>query len=149
MRLSLPPEPEAPRPACCSGRESSIGRSHIVGISTGKSEEELHVAIPAMATECARVLAVDCRIGSRDVIVSESFIGDGYARPGRADFAAIRTVAREEGILTDPVYTGRAMHGMIDLLEQGRIAGSGPVLFWHTGGLPAVFSFDEPGAAED
>ena len=120
----------------------------IVGISTGKSEEELQVAIPAMAAECARVLAVDCRIGSRDVTVSEEFIGDGYARPGRADFEAIRTVAREEGILTDPVYTGRAMHGMIELLEQGRISGSGPVLFWHTGGLPAVFSFDEPGAAD-
>lgn len=120
----------------------------IVGISTGKSKEELHVAIPAMAAECARILAVDCRIGSRDVTVSEEFVGDGYARPGRADFEAIRTVAREEGILTDPVYTGRAMHGMIELLKQGRVAGSGPVLFWHTGGLPAVFSFDEPGGVD-
>ena len=121
----------------------------IVGISTGKSEGELQVAIPAMAAECARVLAVDCRIESRDVIVSEEFIGEGYARPGIADFEAIRTVARQEGILTDPVYTGRTMHGMIELLKQGRVSGSGPILFWHTGGLPAVFSFEEPGARKE
>ena len=120
----------------------------IVGISTGKSEEELQTAIPAMAAESACALGVDCRIESREVIVSEEYIGEGYARPGLADFEAIRTVARQEGILTDPVYTGRAMHGMIDLLKRGRMSVSGPILFWHTGGLPAVFSFDEPGNPE-
>jgi L-cysteate sulfo-lyase len=54
---------------------------------------------------------------------------------------AIRTVAQTEGILLDPVYTGRAMGGLIDMIERGELSRRHSVLFWHTGGTPALFPY--------
>jgi len=50
--------------------------------------------------------------------------------------------ARTEGILLDPVYTGKAFAGMLDLVEKGRLGMNEPIIFLHTGGLPALFVFD-------
>jgi 1-aminocyclopropane-1-carboxylate deaminase/D-cysteine desulfhydrase-like pyridoxal-dependent ACC family enzyme len=50
--------------------------------------------------------------------------------------------ARTEGILLDPVYTGKAFGGMLDLIENGRLGSNEPVIFLHTGGLPALFAFE-------
>jgi len=62
---------------------------------------------------------------------------------GEAEREAIRLTAQLEGILLDPVYTGRAMAGMIDLVRSGQIGTQAPVLFWHTGGAPALFAYAE------
>jgi 1-aminocyclopropane-1-carboxylate deaminase/D-cysteine desulfhydrase-like pyridoxal-dependent ACC family enzyme len=58
---------------------------------------------------------------------------------GAAEAEAIRLFARCEGILLDPVYTGRAAAGLIDLIRRGEFGRSETVLFWHTGGQPALF----------
>ena len=69
-------------------------------------------------------------------------MGERYGKPSAAGSAAIRRLAQTEGILLDPVYTGKAFAGLLDLAEKGAIAPDEPVIFLHTGGLPALFAFD-------
>ena len=73
------------------------------------------------------------------------FANDDYCKPGygvvtAAEVEAISLFARTEGLLLDPVYTGRAAAGMIDLIRRGTFGKQDTVLFWHTGGQPALFA---------
>ena len=68
-------------------------------------------------------------------------MGGRYGVPSEAGDAATRRLARAEGILLDPVYTGKAFAGLLDLAENGAFAPDEPVIFLHTGGLPALFAF--------
>jgi D-cysteine desulfhydrase len=71
----------------------------------------------------------------------EDYLGPGYAVLTELERGAIELFARLEGILLDPVYTGRAAGGMLDLIEKGEISPDERVLFWHTGGSPALFAY--------
>ncbi len=73
--------------------------------------------------------------------VNDSFLGLGYAKPAAAEYEAIRIFAQEEGLILDPVYTGRAAAGLMDLVRTGKIQSGSRVLFWHTGGTPALFAY--------
>ncbi len=66
------------------------------------------------------------------------YVGDGYGIPSAKSHAAIELMARKEGIFLDPIYTGKAFAGLMDLVKKGEI--SGRILFWHTGGVPALFA---------
>ncbi len=77
---------------------------------------------------------------SREDIRIHYHIGPGYAIPSEAGNAAIRRLARAEGILVDPVYTGKALAGLFELLEQGELDGAEDILFVHTGGAGALFA---------
>jgi 1-aminocyclopropane-1-carboxylate deaminase/D-cysteine desulfhydrase-like pyridoxal-dependent ACC family enzyme len=67
-----------------------------------------------------------------------SFVGPGYGVPSEAGNNAIERLARLEGIFLDPIYSGKAFAGLIELAGRGEL--SGRVLFWHTGGVPALFT---------
>ncbi len=69
------------------------------------------------------------------------FLGGGYAVVGELERQAIRRFARLEGILLDPVYTGRAAGGLLHRIQNGEIDRGARILFWHTGGTPAIFAF--------
>jgi len=73
-------------------------------------------------------------------MVSADYLGGGYGVMGASEVEAIRLFARLEGLLLDPVYTGRAAAGLIDLIRKGYFKREETVLFWHTGGTPALFS---------
>lgn len=74
-----------------------------------------------------------------DVNLNSGFVGEDYAVPTPEGMAAIRLLWQKEGVLLDPVYTGKAMAGLISLLERGEL--SGRIIFWHTGGTPSVFRY--------
>lgn len=74
------------------------------------------------------------------VEVDDGFVGDGYALPTAASEAAIALVARTEGLFLDPVYSAKAMAGLIAYTREGRFGAASTVLFWHTGGQVALFS---------
>lgn len=76
-----------------------------------------------------------------DIIVNDEYIGEGYGRPTDAGIDAIRTVAENEGVILDPVYTGKCMSGMLDLLQENRLEGARDVVFLHTGGAPAIHPY--------
>ena len=71
------------------------------------------------------------------------YVGGGYGVMGDLERAAIGTLAQSEGILLDPVYTGRAFGGLLDLVQRGAFESGDRVLFWHTGGTPALFAYAE------
>ncbi len=74
------------------------------------------------------------------VKVHDAYLGAGYGVLGEVERDAILAMARNEGILLDPVYTGRALAGLIDQVRKGHLRGR--VLFWHTGGTPALFAYE-------
>ena len=77
---------------------------------------------------------------SLSVQVNDDFIGPGYSKAGPEVFATIKKVAALEGLLLDPVYTGKAFHGMLTLIEQGYFAEASDIVFIHTGGLFGLFA---------
>ena len=76
------------------------------------------------------------------ISVNTDYLGAGYAILGQPEREAIELFAQTEGLLIDPVYTGRAAAGMIDLIRRGVIRQDETILFWHTGGTPALFVYE-------
>ena len=75
------------------------------------------------------------------ILIDDRFLGAGYGKVGALEREAIQRFAREEGILLDPVYTGRAAGGMLEKIRRGEIPSSNSILFWHTGGTPAIWAY--------
>jgi len=115
----------------------------IEGISVSRTEEELKPRVEELVAKTATSLGLDFSLDSKDIIVHEQYIGEGYAKMGPPEREAIRLTARTEGLLVDPVYTGKAMAGLIDLIRRGVFGKDETVLFWHTGGIPALFDYAE------
>jgi 1-aminocyclopropane-1-carboxylate deaminase/D-cysteine desulfhydrase-like pyridoxal-dependent ACC family enzyme len=75
--------------------------------------------------------------------VLDEYIGEGYAKVTPAGLHSIGLVAKTEGIILDPVYTGKAMAGLLDLWAKGAFGADETVVFLHTGGMPALFAYAE------
>ena len=115
----------------------------ITGIAidkVGSAEKSLPELILDLANATANYLETGFQIDTSDLILNENYTGAGYGIIGEAEREAIRLTAKHEGILLDPVYTGRAMAGLIGLIRKGRFKKNEFVLFWHTGGAPALFA---------
>jgi D-cysteine desulfhydrase len=114
----------------------------VLGIDVGKLWKGFPASIAATASEICERLGVKQRFTASDVpMIEHTYVGDGYARTTPGCIEAIRLAAGEEGVLLDPVYSSKAMHGLIDLARQGRWARDEPVVFLHTGGLPALWAY--------
>lgn len=113
----------------------------IVGISVDKPEESLRATVLDLARLTIAHLQFRFEIAPDEVIVNDRYRGQGYAIMGEPEREAILLAARTEGLLVDPVYTGRALAGLIDLVRQGEFSRDETVLFWHTGGIPALFAY--------
>ena len=122
------------------GAEQTGFPGRILGISVDKPADELTQTIMALANQTAAWLDIDKKIKSEDVLVNDAYCRAGYGVLQPAETEAIRLFARTEGILLDPVYTGRAAAGLIDLIRKGFFSPDETVLFWHTGGIPALFA---------
>lgn len=114
---------------------------HILGISVDSPAEELKMQAAALATATATHLGLGMLPLAERVEVNDDYLGGGYAVVGEIEREAIKMVAQLEGILLDPVYTGRAMGGLIDLIRWGAFTRGQSVLFWHTGGTAALPAF--------
>ena len=77
-------------------------------------------------------------VGDADVVLDGSQLGAGYGRPTEAAAGATRLLARTEGILVDPIYTAKALAGLVALARDGALDGR-RVVFWHAGGTPGLF----------
>ena len=93
-----------------------------------------------LANSAAGMLGVEDNFDVSDVDLNSDYIGAGYGMVGELENEAISIMAKQEGILLDPVYTGRAMGGLIDMIRNRKITSNDNVLFWHTGGIPALFA---------
>ncbi len=115
----------------------------IIGISVDEPTDVLAPRVARLAEEALALLDEPAAVRVEDVIVDDRFRGGGYAVVGDLEREAIRTLARAEGVLVDPVYTGRAFGGLLALIREGRWEKGQRVLFWHTGGTAALFAFAE------
>jgi D-cysteine desulfhydrase family pyridoxal phosphate-dependent enzyme len=115
-------------------------KGKILGISVDESGDDLKAIVASLASATADTLGEKLNFLPQDILVSADYLGGGYGVMGKPEIDAIRLFARIEGLLLDPVYTGRAAAGMIDLIQKGFIKRDETVLFWHTGGTPALFS---------
>jgi D-cysteine desulfhydrase len=114
------------------------------GISIDKGEVKLdsyEEEIALIANDCARYIDFDSRFGRQNMNVAYGYLGGGYGVVADLEREAIRLMARLEGIILDPVYTGRAFGGLLNLIRQGVFHRGETVLFWHTGGAPALFAY--------
>lgn len=115
-------------------------RGKILGISVDKRATDLRPRVAKLAGETASLLGERVAFPEQDILVNDDYLGGGYAVMGTPERDAIGLFAKHEGILVDPVYTGRAAAGFIDLLRKGFFKQSDKILFWHTGGTPALFA---------
>jgi len=113
----------------------------ILGISVGHPAELLQSTVLDLARLTAEHLRLRLEIDAGAVQVTDDYLGSGYGVLGDPEREAILLLARTEGLLLDPVYTGRAMAGLLDLIRRGVIASRDTVLFWHTGGAPALDAY--------
>lgn len=117
--------------------------AQIVGISDGEPVEELTKMILGVASDAERVLGRSLGLSSDDVCIFDEYYGQGYGIPTPEMVEAVHLVARSEGILLDPVYSGKAMAGLLDLVRRGYFKPTQNLLFLHTGGTPALFAYRE------
>jgi D-cysteine desulfhydrase len=115
---------------------------HGIGIDKGDEDQGGYEAeLAEIANETARYCEWDERFEPGDFTVVYGYKGAGYGVVGDLEREAIRMAARTEGILLDPVYAGRAFGALIDLIRKGEFRKDETVLFWHTGGAPALFGY--------
>jgi D-cysteine desulfhydrase family pyridoxal phosphate-dependent enzyme len=112
----------------------------VLGISVDEKKDVLQERVARLATQTADLLGEKMTFAPENILVNADYLGDGYGVMGSAERGAIELFARQEGLLLDPVYTGRAAAGMIDLVRKGYFQPGETVLFWHTGGSTALFA---------
>jgi 1-aminocyclopropane-1-carboxylate deaminase/D-cysteine desulfhydrase-like pyridoxal-dependent ACC family enzyme len=113
----------------------------IYGITVSRTRDECIAQIKQLIGETEETLGLDSKVPSNDIFVFDEYIGDGYTMPTSKGIEAIHLVAQTEGIFLDPIYTGKAMAGLTDLVKKGHIGLDQKVIFLHTGGSPSIFSF--------
>lgn len=119
-------------------------RGEVLGISIDHSAEALRATVAGLASAALALLAPAASpppVAPAEVAVNADYLGQGYGVLGRPERDAIRRFAETEGLLIDPVYTGRAAAGLIDLIRRGAIRRDETVLFWHTGGTAALYAY--------
>jgi D-cysteine desulfhydrase len=115
-------------------------QGRVLGISIDESEEWLKTHVSALASDASERLGKRIDFTPEDVLATEQYCKAGYGVLTDAEREAVRLFAGTEGLLLDPVYTGRAAAGLIDLIRKGFFRKDETVLFWHTGGQPALFA---------
>ncbi|HIQ02033.1 MAG TPA: D-cysteine desulfhydrase family protein [Anaerolineales bacterium] len=112
----------------------------IMGISVDPKADALRHTLAGLATATAKHLELRPSFAPEDFAVEDGYLGGGYAVVGELEREAIHLVASTEGLLLDPVYTGRAFGGLLDLIRRGVFSPEERVLFWHTGGIAGLFA---------
>lgn len=127
------------------GMKASGSKIHVKGISPfgGEDMPNRMNEMARMANQAAERLDLDTSFTADEFDNDASYVGERYGVPTQAGLEAISLVARTEGILLDPVYTGKAMSALIDQIRRGLLDPGEPVLFLHTGGAPAIFGYTE------
>jgi D-cysteine desulfhydrase len=129
--------------ACLTGYKGEV-----LGISIDEPLVDLQRMVADIASDASRLLGEPRSYDPAGIHACADYLGGGYGIMGVPEREAIELFARLEGILLDPVYTGRAAAGMIGLIRRGLIRENETVLFWHTGGIPALWAYSEELLAE-
>jgi 1-aminocyclopropane-1-carboxylate deaminase len=116
-------------------------RRRLIGIDTAANAAMTRAAVGKIARATAALIGLKREIRDNEIEIDPRFAGPDYGLPDEATIAAIRTAARLEAMLTDPVYEGKSMAGLIAMARSGEIPRSAKVLYVHLGGAPALNAY--------
>jgi 1-aminocyclopropane-1-carboxylate deaminase/D-cysteine desulfhydrase-like pyridoxal-dependent ACC family enzyme len=145
-------DPGAVLLACGSGSQqagvlvglSALGlATRVIGISLQSETGDRPAVVAHLASQLAEWLGLSAGVGIEDVVVDDHASAAGHGPPDAAAVAAVRLAAQREGLLLDPIYMGKVVAAVPDLLRRGVISADQPVVIWHTGGAPAIFMHTE------
>ena len=117
------------------------GGPKVAGVSVRLPEKAQSANVSALARSTADLLGASAKFSPEDVLVDDRFVGAGYGVPNDGTVAAIELLAREEGILLDPVYSGKGFAGLLARVREGAFRDDETVVFLHTGGAAALFAY--------
>ena len=120
------------------GLEQLLPDVELIGVTVSRCVADQRPKVVTLQQAVAEQLALKA---TADIQLWDDYFAPGYGTPNEEGMDAVKLLARLEGILLDPVYTGKAMAGLIDGIEQKRFKDEGPILFVHTGGAPALFAY--------
>ncbi|HCA5643826.1 TPA: D-cysteine desulfhydrase [Klebsiella pneumoniae] len=120
------------------GLEQLMPQAELIGVTVSRSVADQLPKVVALQQAVANSLELQAKA---EIILWDDYFAPGYGTPNEDGMAAVKLLAQLEGILLDPVYTGKAMAGLIDGITQKRFKDEGPILFVHTGGAPALFAY--------
>ncbi|CAB3748084.1 1-aminocyclopropane-1-carboxylate deaminase [Paraburkholderia solisilvae] len=116
----------------------------VIGVDASATPEKTHAQISRIAKHTAEIVGLEQPINQNDVILDTRFAGPAYGLPNEGTMEAIRLCARMEGMLTDPVYEGKSMDAMIQMVRNGEFPVGSKVLYAHLGGVPALNAYSFP-----
>lgn len=120
------------------GLEQLMPDVDLIGVTVSRTIAQQLPKVEALQQAVAQLLSVSA---NNPIKLWDDYFAPGYGTPNEEGLEAIKILARLEGILLDPVYTGKAMAGLIDGVAQKRFKDEGPIIFIHTGGAPALFAY--------
>lgn len=120
------------------GLEQLMPQAELIGVTVSRSVADQLPKVVALQQAVANSLELQAKA---EIILWDDYFAPGYGTPNEDGMAAVKLLAQLEGILLDPVYTGKAMAGLIDGITQKRFKDEGPILFVHTGGAPTLFAY--------
>lgn len=120
------------------GLEHLLPQSELVGVTVSRQVAQQQPLVERLRDALAKTLEVQA---SAPITLWDEYFAPRYGEPNEEGMAAVKLLARLEGIMLDPVYTGKAMAGLLDGISRNRFRREGPLLFIHTGGAPALFAY--------
>ncbi len=124
-----------------AGLEGSRSRVPVLGICVRAPKAVQEDKVFALAQRTVELLGVPGTVAREAVVANSDYVGGGYGVPTDGMFEALELLARTEGILLDPVYSGKAMAGLIDLVRRGQFRREDNIVFLHTGGAVGLFGY--------
>lgn len=124
----------------CAGHRLLGGRARVQAIAVSDKDAGYEARCAALANEALRYLGSKETLDANAFHVDRGYFAPGYEQPNEAATEAIRLLARTEGLLADPVYTGKALAGLLGHVRSGQVPPGSTVVFWHTGGATALFA---------
>jgi len=118
----------------------------VIGVTVSRPVATQFPKVQSLAERTAELLGISLPAAFK-VTLWDEYFGPRYGEANAGTLAAIKLLASQEGVLLDPVYTGKAFAGLLDGISTQRFDGDGPLLFLHTGGAPALFAYQPTGAA--
>lgn len=126
-----------------AGKKLIHSDSSIISINASPKPIEHYSKTAKLAVDTLTYLGSDTIVSADDLYFDQHYYAPGYEKPNEMASSAIKLLARTEGILLDPVYTAKAFAGMLDYIHTGKITQNSTVVFWHTGGVSALFAEKE------
>lgn len=120
------------------GLEHLLPETELVGVTVSRKTADQLPLVTGLQQQVASLLQTRSSV---DITLWDDYFAPRYGMPSEEGMEAVKLLARLEGIILDPVYTGKAMAGLIDGISQQRFQREGPLLFVHTGGAPALFAY--------